>query len=109
MNKSAKPLIAALLLTLLLVTAMILAAISVRFNYEKFVREKDLLEKHLKTTLTAKTNLIAEYQMVSAEDVVVSFSFNELNMKKSDENIITVEINISQLNNLKDHLNTKYD
>ena len=109
MKKSAKPLIAALLISLLLITAVILVAISVRFNYEKLVRDKDLLEKKLKTSLSTKNNIIAEYQMASAEEIVVSFALNELRMVRSDETVKTIKINSSKLTELKDHLNKKYD
>ena len=109
MKKSAKPLIVALLLMLLIVTTLILFVIGTRFKYEELIRERISIESELKAEQTRRTNLFAEYQMVSAENIIVQSAKQDLGMIQDYETINKISVEKSEIDQINQKLSEKYD
>jgi len=109
MKKSAKPLIVALLLMLLIVTTLILFVIGTRFKYEELIRERIGIEAELRAEQTKRTNLFAEYQMVSDENIIVQSAIQDLGMIQDYETINKISIEKLQIDQLNQMLSEKYD
>ncbi len=109
MKKSAKPLIVIMMILLLVITAFILIAIGLKLKYEESVRTKVELQKILKSERTKKVNLVANYQMVAAEDVIKATAINELGMVINSDPGITLTVSKSKIEELSRLLKEKYD
>lgn len=80
MKKSSKPLIVLFASLLILITIILLISQGLRFKYEELQRELARLENQIKTEKTQMVNLRANYQMLSAEDVIKKYASNELGL-----------------------------
>jgi cell division protein FtsB len=80
MKKSSKPLIVLFASLLILITIILLISQGLRFKYEELQRELAQLENQIKTEKTLMVNLRANYQMLSAEDVIKKYASNELGL-----------------------------
>jgi len=80
MKKSSKPLIIIITSLLILLTIIILISQGLRLKYEELQRELAQLENQIKTEKTQSVGLKANYQMLTAEDVIKIFAMNELGL-----------------------------
>ena len=93
MKQSSKPLIVVITSTLILVTIIILIAQGMRLKYEELQRELAQLENMIKTEKTVMVGLKANYQMLTAEDLVKKYAIHELGLidnSVNEENKITL-------------------
>ncbi len=78
-------------------------------KYEGLQRELAQLESRIKSEKTQSVSLKANYQMLTEEDVIKKYAFNELDLVNSDndsENIITLsKENIANLSEKVESLN----
>ena len=88
MKKSFKPLIVVISSLLVLVTILLLISQGLRLKYEGLQRELAQLEKQIKTEKIQMTNLSANYQMLTAEDVIKQYALNELALVAADSDSI---------------------
>ncbi len=109
MKKSAKPLIVILMFLLLVITALVLISVGLRLKYEESVRTKVELQKILKLERTKKVNLIANYQMVVAEDVITRLANTDLGMVKNSKPGIKITVSKDKIEELSKILKEKYD
>ena len=84
MKKSFKPLIVIISALLVLVTILLLISQGVRLKYEELQRESAQLENQIKTEKNIMVNLKANYQMLTAEDVIKPFALKELALISAD-------------------------
>lgn len=80
MKQSSKPLIVVITSILILITIIILIAQGMRLKYEELQRELAQLENMVKTEKTVMVGLKANYQMLTAEDVVKEYATLELGL-----------------------------
>jgi len=80
MKKSSKPLIIIIASLLVLITIIILFAQSLRLKYEELQRELTQLENQMKTEKTQSVGLKANYQMLTAEDIIKKYAIHELGL-----------------------------
>lgn len=80
MKKSSKPLIIIITSLLVLITIIILFAQSLRLKYEELQRELAQLENQMKTEKTQSAGLKANYQMLTAEDIIKKYAIYELGL-----------------------------
>lgn len=93
MKQSSKPLIVAITSILILVTIIILIAQGIRLKYEELQRELAQLENMIKTEKNFMVGLKANYQMLTAEDLVKNYAILELGLidnSANEENKITL-------------------
>ena len=109
MKKSAKPLIVVVMIMLLVITAFVLVGIGLKLKYEESVRAKVELQKILKSERTKKVNLVANYQMVAAEDVIIRSAKNDLGMIKNSKPVIKITVSKDKIEELSQLLKEKYD
>ena len=109
MKKSAKPLIVVVMILLLVITAFVLVGIGLKLKYEESVRAKVELQKILKSERTKKVNLVANYQMVSAEDVIIRSAKNDLGMIMNSEPGIKITVSKDKIEEVSQLLKEKYD
>ena len=84
MKKSFKPLIIVISSLLVLITILLLISQGLRLKYEELQREQTQLENQIKTEKTLIVNLIANYQMMTAEDLIKNYASNELALVEAD-------------------------
>ena len=84
MKKSSKPLIVLIASLLVLITIIILVAQGLQLKYEELQRELTQLENQMKTEKTQSVGLKANYQMLTAEDIIKKFAMNELGLVDAD-------------------------
>ncbi len=109
MKKSAKPLIVIVMFLLLVITTLVLISVGLRLKYEESVRTKVELQKILKSERTKKVNLVANYQMVAAEDIITSSAKNDLGMVQNSEPGIKITVSKVKIEELSKLLKEKYD
>lgn len=93
MKQSSKPLIVVITSILILVTIIILIAQGIRLKYEELQRELAQLENMIKTEKNFMVGLKANYQMLTAEDLVKNYAILELGLidnSADEENKITL-------------------
>ena len=93
MKKSSKPLIIVIASLLVLSTIILLISQGLRLKYEELQRELAQLESKIKLEKTQSVSLKANYQMLTAEDVIKKYAVNELglvNAENDNENKITL-------------------
>ena len=78
MKKSFKPLIVVISSLLVLITILLLISQGLRLKYEELQREQTQLENQIKTEKILMVNLIANYQMMTAEDLIKKYASSEL-------------------------------
>ena len=102
MKKSFKPLIVIISALLVLVTILLLISQGVRLKYEELQRESAQLENQIKTEKNIMVNLKANYQMLTAEDVIKPFALKELALISADSDtanaVVISEDEINTLN-----------
>lgn len=84
MKRSFKPLIIVISSLLILITILLLVSQGLRLKYEELQREQTQLENQIKTEKTLMVNLIANYQMMTAEDLIKNYASNELALVEAD-------------------------
>jgi hypothetical protein len=80
MKKSSKPLIIVIGSFLVLLTIVVLIAQGLRLKYEELQREFAQLENRIKTEKNQSVTYKANYQMLTAEDVIKKFAVLELGL-----------------------------
>jgi len=80
MKKSSKPLIIVIASFLVLLTILVLIAQGLRLKYEELQREFAQLENRIKTEKNQSVTYKANYQMLTAEDVIKKFAVLELGL-----------------------------
>jgi len=93
MKHSSKPLIVVITSILILMTIIVLIAQGMRLKYEELQRELAQLENMVKTEKTVMVGLKANYQMLTAEDLVKKYAVLELGLiddPTEEENKITL-------------------
>jgi cell division protein FtsB len=80
MKKSSKPLIIVIASFLILLTIVVLIAQGLRLKYEELQREFAQLENRIKTEKNQSVTYKANYQMLTAEDVIKKFAVLELGL-----------------------------
>jgi cell division protein FtsL len=80
MKKSSKPLIIVVAALLVLITIMVLLSQGLRLKYEELQRELTQLENQIKTEKTQSVVLKANYQMLTAEDIIKKYGMYELGL-----------------------------
>ena len=86
MKKSSKPLIIIIASLLVLITIVVLIAQGLRLKYEELQREFAQLESSIKTEKNISVTNKANFQMLTAEDVIKKFAINELGLVE-DSNV----------------------
>jgi hypothetical protein len=84
MKKSFKPLIIVISSLLILITILLLISQGLRLKYEELQREQTQLENQIKKEKTLMVNFIANYQMMTAEDLIKEFASKELALVEAD-------------------------
>jgi cell division protein FtsL len=109
MKKSSKPLIIVIASLLVLLTIIILLSQGLRLKYEELQREFTHLENKIRTEKTQSVALKANYQMLTAEDVVKKFAAQELGLVIDENNnhqkINLVKEEIAKLSESMESLN----
>jgi len=109
MKKSSKPLIIVVASLLVLLTVMILISQGLRLKYEELQREYAQLEYRIKSEKNQSITLKANYQMLTAEDLVKKYAVDKLglvNTENDNENkIILSKENIAKLSESVESLN----
>lgn len=93
MKQTSKPLIVVIASFLILITIIILIVQGMRLKYEELQRELTQLENIIKTEKTVMVGLKANYQMLTAEDLVKKYAVLELGRtdnSNDEENRITI-------------------
>lgn len=93
MKQTSKPLIVVIASFLILITIIILIVQGMRLKYEELQRELTQLENIIKTEKTVMVGLKANYQMLTAEDLVKKYAVLELGLtdnSNDEENRITI-------------------
>jgi len=93
MKHTSKPLIIVIASFLILITIIILIAQGMRLKYEELQREQTQLENIIKTEKTVMVGLKANYQMLTAEDLVKKYAVLELGLtdtSNDEENKIII-------------------
>jgi len=85
MKKSSKPLIIIVASFLVLITIIVLIAQGMRLKYEELQRDFAQLESSIKTEKNKSVTNKANYQMLTAEDVIKKFAVNELGLIEDDQ------------------------
>ena len=109
MKKSSKPLIVVVASLLVLFTIMILISQGLRLKYEELQRELAQLENTIKSEKTRSVTLKANYQMLTAEDVIKEYAIYELGLVNNEidneskitlskENIVNLSESVESLN-----------
>ena len=109
MKKSSKPLIVVVASLLVLFTIMILISQGLRLKYEELQREFAQLENTIKSEKTRSVTLKANYQMLTAEDVIKEYAIYELGLVNTEidneskitlskENIVNLFESVESLN-----------
>jgi cell division protein FtsB len=109
MKKSSKPLIVVVASLLVLFTIMILISQGLRLKYEELQRELAQLENTIKSEKTRSVTLKANYQMLTAEDVIKEYAIYELGLVNTEidneskitlskENIVNLSESVESLN-----------
>jgi len=86
MKKSSKPLIIVIASFLVLLTIVVLIAQGLRLKYEELQREFAQLENQIKTEKNQSVTYKANYQMLTAEDVIKKFAVLELGLVEDNYN-----------------------
>jgi hypothetical protein len=89
MKKSSKPLIIIITSLLILLTIIILISQGLRLKYEELQRELAQLENQIKTEKTQSVGLKANYQMLTAEDVIKKYAMNEIGLVDAGSDTVT--------------------
>jgi len=95
MKKSSKPLIIVVASLLVLFTIIILISQSIRLKYEELQREFAQLENRLKTEKNQSVTYKANYQMLTAEDLVKNFAVHDLGLVNNN-NVNQQKISLSK-------------
>lgn len=85
MKKSSKPLIVVVASFLLLITIILIIAQGLRLKYEELQRNFAQLESSIRTEKNRSVTNKANYQMLTAEDVIKKFAVNELGLVEDDQ------------------------
>jgi hypothetical protein len=72
---------------LVLVTVILLISQGIRFKYEALQRESAQLESQLKMETIKSSNLRANYQMLTAEELIKKFAADELGLVDAGTNL----------------------
>lgn len=85
MKKSSKPLIVVVASFLLLITIILIITQGLRLKYEELQRNFTQLESSIRTEKNRSVTNKANYQMLTAEDVIKKFAVNELGLVEDDQ------------------------
>jgi cell division protein FtsB len=85
MKKSSKPLIIVIASFLVLITIIALFAQGLRLKYEELQREFAQLESRIKTEKNKSVTHLANYQMLTAEDVIKKYAVYELGLIEDEQ------------------------
>lgn len=85
MKKSSKPLIVIVASFLLLITIILIITQGLRLKYEELQRNFAQLESSIRTEKNRSVTNKANYQMLTAEDVIKKFAVNELGLVEDDQ------------------------
>lgn len=110
MKKSVKPLIVIISSLLVIITIILLISQGIRLKYEELQRELTQLENKIKTEKNIMVNFIANYQMLTAEDVIKTYAINELALveTKIDSETKFTLLN-EEIKKLNESLKSKYE
>lgn len=85
MKKSSKPLIFIVASFLVLVTIILLIAQGLRLKYEELQRDYAQLESKIKIEKNSSVTNKANFQMLTAEDIIKKFAVNELGLVEDSQ------------------------
>jgi len=110
MKKSSKPLIIIVASLLVLITIIILAAQGLRLKYEELQRELAQLENLVKTEKFQSVGLKANYQMLTAEDIIKKYAIFELGLvDASSDQMRIITLSANEVNNLSISLEAMHE
>jgi len=110
MKKSSKPLIIIVASLLVLITIIILAAQGLRLKYEELQRELAQLENQVKTEKFQSVGLKANYQMLTAEDIIKKYAIFELGLvDASSDQMRIITLSANEVNNLSISLEATHE
>lgn len=109
MKKSAKPTIFLLITLLLIVTVFALVSVGLKLKYEQYVLQKDKAEKTYKSESQRKIKLTAEYQMVTAEERIISVAQTQLGLIRNIEPAFVIKYDKTKIEDLNEILKEKYE
>jgi hypothetical protein len=109
MKKSSKPAILMVIILLMIVTAFALVGVGIKLKYEQSLLFRDDFQKRMKTEGQRKIKLTAEYQMVTAEDRIISVAINELGLIKNLQPSVIIKFNKEKLEEVTEDLLEKYE
>ncbi len=110
MKKSSKPLIVLFASMLVIVTLILLISQGLRFKYEEQQRESAELVNRIKTEKSILANLQANFQMLSAEDMIKKYAADELGLVEADSNSDDkITLDIENLNRLAELIEETYE
>ena len=87
MKKSSKPLIIVVASFLILITIILLIAQGLRLKYEELQRDYAQLESRIKTEKNSSVTNKANFQMLTAEDIIKRFAVKELGLVEDDNKV----------------------
>jgi len=109
MKKSAKPVIVFLLFVIVVLAAVVLGYVGVKLECEQLTKQKVLSQEKLIAVNNKKTNLTAEVQYLSSEERIVAVAQTELGMIKRTESRLILTLDKSEVDDLDNLLNEKYE
>jgi len=110
MKKSSKPLIIIVASLLVLITIIILAVQGLRLKYEELQRELAQLENQVKTEKFQSVGLKANYQMLTAEDIIKKYAIFELGLvDASSDQMRIITLSANEVNNLSISLEAMHE
>jgi hypothetical protein len=110
MKKSFKPFIVVISSLLVLITILLLISQGLRLKYEGLQRELAQLEKQIKTEKFQMTNLLANYQMLTAEDIIKQYALNDLALVVADsDSNDTITLNKEEIVKLNESLEDRHE
>lgn len=104
MKKSFKPLILITSTLLILITILLLISQGVRLKYEELQRELAQLETKIKTEKNAMVNLKADYQMLTAEDVIKPYALKTLALISAASDTSKIILSLVDLTQLTENI-----
>jgi hypothetical protein len=109
MKKSSKPILFYLLVLLLTIVSFFISITMLKISYEQMLMKKDKAEKELIFAVQEQKKLNVIYQDLTSEDYIIPYAKKNLNMIRNLNESLTIKISKTQINELKEHINRKYE
>lgn len=109
MTKGSKPVIVVMILLLIMSALTVLAYVGIKKKCEVLTRDKVLAEKDLNLGKNRRITLVAQLQMLTAEERITTVAMNELGMKKRTDPAIEYKVDKDKIERIEKVLKEKYE